>query len=239
MEKSTLEKLQSELNKEYPQLLEIAQNEIITPDPLFSTQNLLFLDEDRSCRVYFYGREEAPRFALEWDECKIIEIRNYNYKRIGKIIKKWVFEKTIPSVLKIEFPELTFNELADYYEKGEGIKGEFIKSWDEIEMYYREYPDSNRPFTGDALRLIEELRNEGFDEVLRAGQSLWFFLLSRERRYGIADNRSYVQINFLGENKMVVKIIEDYEEEYAVESEVKYKGVLEKIIQELLKLKIE
>ncbi|CAM1340047.1 hypothetical protein [Tenacibaculum amylolyticum] len=239
MGKSKLEKLQLEFNKQYPQLLEIAQNEIIIPDPLFSTQNLLFLDEDRSCRIYLYGREEMPRFVLEWDECKIIEIRNEDYKRVGKIIEKWVFEKTIPSLLKKESPELAFCELAYYYEKGEGIKGEFIKSWDEIEIYYREYPDSNRPFTGDALKLIQEMRNEGLDEVLRAGQSLWFFLISRERRHGIANNRPYVQINFLGKNKMVVKIIEDYEEEYVVESEVKYKGVLEKIIQELLKLKIK
>lgn len=88
-------------------------------------------------------------------------------------------------------------------EKIETRKKDFIKSWDLIENFYMEYPDDKRHFNDDALRLISEMRKLNRDEELRARQSLWFFLLSRNRWHGL-DNESHIKITFLGQNKMTI-----------------------------------
>ncbi|MFL0094154.1 hypothetical protein V2574_05435 [Tenacibaculum maritimum] len=41
-----------------------------------------------------------------------------------------------------QFPEIQFGLLAEYYEKGKGIKGEFIESWNSIEEFYCSFSDS-------------------------------------------------------------------------------------------------
>ena len=118
----------------------------------------------------------------------------------------------------------------------DNYKNDFIESWNLIEQFYSEYPDSDKPFKNDALRLINEMRDLGIDEKLRVGQSLWFFLLSRNRNYGL-DKEPHIRIAFLGNNKMSINS-NLYGEEINQESEVKYSGYLEKMINKLLEKKI-
>ncbi|WP_442267390.1 hypothetical protein ACSIGC_06865 [Tenacibaculum sp. ZS6-P6] len=115
-------------------------------------------------------------------------------------------------------------------------KNDFIESWDLIEQFYRRYPDKEEPFTKDALKLIKKMRRLGLDEELRAGQSLWFLLLSRNRFHGI-DKEPHLKIVFLGENKMSVKSSIN-EIETTHELKVEYDGYLEKVTNELLAQKI-
>ena len=238
--KKQLEQLQSELNKEYPQLLNIEHNKIINKESLFLYDyNLLFIDKDRGCKISLYGIQNSPKYIFEWDECTIFEIINPNIKRVGEIIINWVYKKAMPSTMQTQFPEIEFSELAKYYENGESIKGEFIESWNSIEEFYSNYfSDEWKTREDDALRLIHEMRNKRLDEKLRTGQSLWFFILSRARRHGLKENAPYLQINFLGHNRMIIESCFN-DEKNTLESEVKYEGVLEELIKKLLKERIE
>ncbi|WBX75764.1 hypothetical protein PG911_14030 [Tenacibaculum ovolyticum] len=140
--------------------------------------------------------------------------------------------------MKLSFPEIEFGILAEYYEKGEGIKGEFIDSWNLIEEFYSTFSESWSSNGEDALRLIKEMRKVGLDEELRVGQSLWFFIMSRLRRHGLEENTHYIQITFLGNNRMNIESHLDGKETKQ-KSKVEYKGYLEETVKRLLKEKIK
>jgi hypothetical protein len=189
--KRQLEKLRADINSSNDQLLAISQNEVAEEN--FSNYSLRFKDDNRSCRIYYYGYEQNPRYIFNWDDCVIFETSSSDTNRLGHLIKKWVFDKEMPSTLKIGFPEISFGKLAEYYEKGNGVEGEFILSWNDIEKFYREI---NLDKKSDILRLITQMREKGFDRTLRAGQSLYTFIVSRSRRHGLRANQGSVSFSF-------------------------------------------
>lgn len=255
-----MELLKSELYNHYDLLRTITCNYVI-PDPecqFEGESTLLLKDEDRSCTITIHGLERKPKYMFEWDECSLFEISSDETIQVGNLITHWICHKLPPSKIKIQFPEIELNNLAEYYENGEGIKGEFIESWNDIEHYYSEiYSEDYKTMQDDTLRLIKELRAIGLDEKLRAGQALTSFIISRSRRYGLTENAPYVMINFQGHNQMVINYYLNTNEdifgskatmvtgsffnskEKRIKSEVTYKGDLEKLIRELLKEKIK
>ncbi|AXT54676.1 hypothetical protein D1815_02495 [Aquimarina sp. AD1] len=234
-----LELLQSELNNSYPELIKLEKNALVAqPEPFSSTYDLLLKNEMRSCTISLYGYEKIHKCVFEWDNCAIFEIFSVDVKRIGEIILDWVFKKSMPSKMKNQFPEIEFGLLAEYYEKGEGIKGEFIESWNSIEEFYISFSDSWKSKGEDAIRLIKKMRKVGLDERLRAGQSLWFFILSRSRRHGLEENASYIEITFLGDDKMSIKSNFNGKKT-SLESKVEYEGYLQDSIKKLLIEKIK
>lgn len=235
-----LELLQTELNNTYPELLKLERNTLVTQsEPFLSIYDLLFKNEERSCIISLYGYEKSYKCVFEWDDCRIFEIFSIDVKRLGEIILNWVFKKLMPSRMQTQFPEIEFGELAKYYENDEGIKGEFIQSWDSIQKFYSEYfSDESKTLEKDVLRLIKEMRDVKLDEKLRAGQSLWFFILSRSRRHGLKENSPYIQITFRGDNQMTIKSHFNGKET-SLDSEVKYEGYLQDSIKKLLKEKIK
>jgi len=82
------------------------------------------------------------------------------------------------------------------------------------------------------------MRDVQLDEKLRAGQSLWFFILSRSRRHGLEENASYIEITFLGNNKMSIQSHFNGKET-RIESKAEYQGCLQGKIKELLREKIK
>ncbi|WP_299315950.1 hypothetical protein [uncultured Aquimarina sp.] len=237
--KEELKSLQSELNKSYNRLLKIESNKI-TIEPEFTFEsNIELKDKGRSCKIYPFFFSEIPKYVFEWDDCPIFEISSTDIKRQGKIIINWVLEKSMPSKIQTQFPEIELNELAKYYENGEGIKGEFIESWNILEKGYNQWL-SIEPCEQDkdAIRLIKEMRNFKLDELLRVGTQLSVFILSRSRRHGIDENSPQIRIGFLGNNKM--KIYSNLKNRNkSLECEVKYEGYFEGIVKELLKEKIK
>lgn len=121
-------------------------------------------------------------------------------------------------------------------ENTDDYKKDFIESWNLIEQFYSEYSNDNKSLKKDALRLISEMRNSGLDQEIRVGQTLWFFILSRNKNYGL-DKEPHIRIAFLGNNKMAVNSYFNGEETNQ-ELEVKYNGYLEKITNKLLEQKI-
>lgn len=189
--KRQLEKLRADINASNTQLLTISQNEVVEEN--FSSYSLWFKHDNRSCRIYYYGYEPNPRYIFNWDDCLIFETSSSDIKQISSLVKKWVFDKEMPSTLKMQFPEIEFGKLAEYYDKGNGIEGEFILSWDGIEDFYRELELDKK---NEILKLIKQFREKGFEKTLRAGQSLYTLVLSRSRRHGLRANQDSVSFSF-------------------------------------------
>lgn len=231
--------LQSELNKSFNDLLNIESNKI-TFEPIFTFEsNVELKDKDRSCKIYPFFFSEISKYVFEWDDCPIFEISSTDIKRQGKIIIGWILEKSMPSKMQTQFPEIKLTELAKYYEKEEGIKGEFIESWDILEeVYNQELSIESYEQDRDAIRLIKKMRDCMLDELLRVGTQLSVFILSRSRRHGIDNNKPQIKIVFLGNNRMRIHSNLN-DKKKSLECKVKYEGYLEGIVNELLKEKIE
>lgn len=231
-----LELLQSELNNNCDELRKIESNKINIIADFGNESHIELKDKDRACRIYPFYFSEIPIYEFEWDDCPIFKISSDDLKRQVKIIKSWILERSMPSKMQDQFPEIELGELAKYYEKGEGIKGEFIESWNETEEYH--FDPIEYPSDKEAIRLIKEMREKGLNESLRIGTRLSWLTLSRARRHIINENTPHISIYFLGNNKM--KICSNlYDKNKDLEVEVKYEGYLERLVKELLKEKIK
>ncbi|WP_276483070.1 hypothetical protein [Paraflavitalea pollutisoli] len=190
-EKRRLEKLRSDINASNAELLKISQNEVMG-EPHWSYK-LWFKHENRSCCVDYYGYDANPRYVFHWHDAIIFKASGSNLERLDSLIKRWVCDKAMPSVLQMEFPTIDFGKLSAYYESGIGVEGEFVLSWDSIEDFYKELQLDNKT---EILRLIRRMREKGFDRTLRAGQSLYTLVLSRSRRHGLRENQNSVSFSF-------------------------------------------
>ena len=190
--KRQLEGIKKEIIRLFPQLLECPVKDVTKED--FSGYSLWFKKENRSCRIYFYGYEAGPRWLFNWEDTLIFETSDTKIDRMGLLIKRWVADNAMPSVMTNEFPEIEFGKLAEYYERGNGIEGEFVDSWENIEQFYKR---SNLEKKAEILNLIRQMRTRGFDKTLRAGTSLYTLILSRSRRHGLKENQNSVSFDFI------------------------------------------
>ena len=87
--------------------------------------------------------------------------------------------------------------MADNDELSE-LEQEFSTSWDYIEQFYKglittKSWESLTPILG----LIAEMRKRGYERQVRAGQSMWWFLLSRSRKHGLRRGQHSIKINVI------------------------------------------
>ncbi len=199
MSKSKLEELRSILNALQPELETIGQNEVVLGEEiLIEDYNLLFSDEERSCLIQLYDPEHNVRCMFQWDGANLFSLHRPDLNQLSNMILHWVVKKTLPSKMQILFHNIEIGVVAKYYEQGEGVKGEFIHSWNEQEEFYQwSSEEFNSPQTKAYLQLIKMLRAEGLDQQLRAGSSLGALILSRSKRYGLDVNSSYIKFHFL------------------------------------------
>jgi hypothetical protein len=187
---------------------------------------------DRSCDLCGYGINEPITFRFLWDDCELFEVRQDNLSRMALSIKKWLIDNVLPSELEQQMPEIIVGDVAKYYEIGEGIKGEFIESWNNIEKFYQRI---NEPFVPKVLKLIEELRNKGFDKTLRVGQSLYYMMLSRSRRHGLTYEHKFLSFSFYEEK---LRVTNELNMEFVFDS-IRLNDELEQLIRELEKIEID
>lgn len=155
--------------------------------------HLWFRSETRSAQLYYYGKDEFPEALFHWDRCELFRFKGNDCPALGAVLKRWLCDNALPSTMRKEFPWLNIGELADYYENGNPVEGEFIQSWESIERFYdNEY----FPLKDFVLSFIAELRRAGYDRKLRAGQSLWTLIVSRSRRQGLRAEQPYIQFQF-------------------------------------------
>ncbi len=167
---------------------------------------LKFRANDRLCKVYYCGKDELPVAEFEWDKCRLFKYQPSDNNILATIIKHWVCDAVMPSQMKSEFPWLVIDELADYYEAGNPIEGEFLMSWQSVDQFY-----DNPLFTSgkDVKALIATMRSKGFDRTLRAGTSLWTLIVSRSRRHGLQRGQPSIQFWFLEKGMDIYNFMEE------------------------------
>lgn len=190
-EKRALINIKADIISFYPELLNAEKIEII--DDHFYSYHLQVESKERSCRIYVNGYTGESVYKFKWDGTFIFETLIPDTARMGLLIKQWVIDAEKPSVLKTIFTDIDFGELADYFEKGNPLEGEFLLSWDGVEEFFKEV---NFPIQPGIMQLIKTMREKGFDKTLRAGTSLYDLLLSRSRRHGLNQEQPYVRFSF-------------------------------------------
>lgn len=152
-----------------------------------------FRSPERSCRVSYYGKNVHPDAVIRWDDCALFEFRATDPERLAAVLERWLCADEPPSTMRREFPWLEIGKLADYYEAGKPVEGEFLQSWEWIEEFFREH---GPPGNDAAWQFVAALRAAGYDKRLRAGQSLWSFIVSRSRRHGLRNGQPHIVFEF-------------------------------------------
>ena len=147
---------------------------------------LLFQSGERGCVIDLQGDQNAHA-AFLWNDRPMFESRFDERHGLARLIRRWVCDAGRPSDMRTEFPDLEIDELADYYERGEPVVGEFMRSWDAIEAYYTETKGGD--YFKAVRGLIRSMREAGYDRQLRAGQSMASFGLSRSHEQGLREDQ--------------------------------------------------
>lgn len=183
---------------------------------------------NRSCKLSGYGKDEPFSFQFQWDKYDLFEVRQNDLSLLANVLKRWLIDEIAPSQLSHQFTWIDIGDVAVYYEKGEGIKGEFIESWNSIEKFYKQV---NRSFAPKALTLIGKMRSRGFDNKIRAGQSLYTFILSRSRRHGLTQEQNLLSIAF-SVDKDEMKVTDKSNTPKLI-GKIEYTSKLEDLLEEL------
>jgi hypothetical protein len=191
-----LEGIAREVLKSEPNLAQSVRPEVISWDAEDDDAcTLSFRCNDRSCAVGFYGYEKVPDCSFPWDGSLQFTIKSSDTALLSKLLRRWLCEQAMSSVMKSEFPSIDLTGVALYYEQGRGVEGEFIESWRHVEGFYKKI---DSPYACEVLKLLQQMRAAGHDRTLRAGTSLFTLLLSRSRRHGLRDNQPHIAFSFGG-----------------------------------------
>jgi hypothetical protein len=154
---------------------------------------LRFRVGERACEISFYGKNALPDAKFSWDDCQLFQFQPEDHAQLASVLTRWLCDQAPPSAIRMDFPWLHIGELADYYESGTPVEGEFVQSWDFIEEFYREDWCN---FSIAVLDMIHAMRIAGYDRVLRAGQSMSSLGLSRSRRHGLKGEQASLWFEF-------------------------------------------
>ena len=188
--KRVLLEMQADIVKRFPQLTSVEGRIQHDTCDLYS---LHFSNGERTCVISFYGKNEFPDAIFHWDECEMFRFNANKPEDLAAVVNRWVGEQMLPSQLRAEFPWLDIGKLADAYECGHRVEGEFLQSWDYMEHFY---DDMKYEFAPDIRQFIAQMRAAGYDKTLRAGQSMWTLMLSRSRRHGLGNSQSFIGFDF-------------------------------------------
>lgn len=190
-EKRKLQSIRECMLRNFRTLGTAASNELTVTGS--GVSHLWFRTDTRAAHIHFVSRREWPEAIFYWDECELFRFEATDCTALGAVLSRWLAGNARPSSLRMEFPWLEIGRLADYYEKGRPVEGEFIESWDNVE---RVYEGSRFPPRTLVLPFIAELRRAGYDRKLRAGQSLWSMIVSRSRRSRLRPEQPLVSFQF-------------------------------------------
>jgi hypothetical protein len=162
------------------------------------------LKEDRGVWYWLWFRSEKRSAMVDghfkmakffWDDCLLFQFEVRNYADFVPVVNRWLCENALPSSMRSDFPWLEIGELADYYEAGNPVEGEFLQSWDETEAWVN---GQYFPRGTGAPKLIAELRAAGYDRKLRAGTEHGRGpIFSRSRRHGLRSGQANIFVDCL------------------------------------------
>jgi hypothetical protein len=216
----------------FPDLTIVARNELtVTPS---GVSHLWFRTAARALHIHFAARHDSPEAVFYWDECELFRFEAKDPAVLATVLSHWLVENAVPSALRKEFPWLQIGRLADFYEKGSPVEGEFIESWDQMEGVYE---GSRFPPRNLVLPFIAEMRRAGYDRKLRAGQSIWSLIVSRSRRSRLRPEQPLVSFQFR-ENSMEV-FSRNQGEERIFEIPIAMSDTVERVLQSLADLPVD
>jgi hypothetical protein len=224
--KRALTSIREEMVLRVPELAEAAPAEL--QHDMCDIYYLWFRSIDRSCRLSFYGKNQLPDAAFHWDRYELFQFQAGDRKRLAAVLRRWLCDRAMPSTLRAEFPWIEIGELADYYERGNPIEGEFIKSWDSIDRFYN---GMHFPFVPKVRALIARMRERGYDKSLRAGQSLWSLIVSRSRRHGLREDQPMIAFCFRNDGMDIYTCID--EEKKVASPEIEFTPEVDVLLKRL------
>jgi len=174
-----------------PRLLAKSQRRLI--DLGSGLHRLRIESEIRSVEISYWGKNALPDIKFQWNDCLLFQFQTGDHHLLINILTRWLCDEASPSALRYEYPWLEIGALADYYERGQPIEGEFIKSWQDIGKFYDEF---QFPFIPKVKNFLIQMISAGFNRTLRAGQSVTILILSRARRHGLNDHHSRIAFHF-------------------------------------------
>jgi hypothetical protein len=179
--------IRNSLVKNQPVLANL-KNEIKRGSQDFCDQR--FLASNRSVEIKLWGPEKEQWVSFMWHNSKMFELRNHDHVKLAPVIGSWLHEQDMPSAMNQKFPWLETGKLAQFYEQGRELEGEFVVSWDGIEGFYAKEPMAER--SGPLLKLIAEMRVRGFEKSFRAGTSMTTLIFSRSKDHGLRSEQPYI-----------------------------------------------
>jgi hypothetical protein len=226
-EKRKLMAIRESVLKSFPKLETAARNELVVTGS--GVSHLWFRNEPRATHIHFASRRESPEAVSCWDQCEMFRFDAEDPAALGAVLSGWLADNASPSSLRREFPWLQVTPLADYYENGKPVEGEFIESWNQMEQVYE---GSRFPPRNLVLPFIAQLRGAGYDRKLRAGQSIWSLIVSRSRRPRLRPEQPLVSFQFR-ENSMEV-FSSNEAEERIFEIPIGMSPTVERVLQRLI-----
>jgi hypothetical protein len=231
-EKRRLLALRETVLSSFSRLGTAARNEVtVTPS---GVSHLWFRTDHRSAHIHFTTRRETPEAVFHWDESELFRFDAADPAALTPVLSRWLADNAPPSAMRKEFPWLHLGRLADFYEKGSPVEGEFIESWDQMEGIYQ---GSRFPSRNLVLPFIADLRRAGYDRRLRAGQSIWSFIVSRSRRARLRPEQPLVSFQFR-ENSMEV-FSRGQDEERIFEIPISISDTVERVLYRLTQRPID
>lgn len=181
---------------------EIANCELIAGPSWGDSYDYELKKNERSVR--HDGGYPGYSFNFSWDDEIVFYAFNTEMEPFRDLVRSWLIDEAPPSVLKGIYPWIEVYSIAAYYERGEGILGEFKESWDRVERFYERL--SNRwPSLDSITMLVGTMRQKGYDERLRAGTSLYTLILSRSRRHGLRSDQASIMFFHDMDEQLIVK----------------------------------
>ena len=228
--KRKLALLQTVVNDVYPEMKEIAVNRIV--EDILSYPELEFEDGERLCRIHFHASKEYPRWIYFWNGTRIFEISNPYDAINAQIAMRWVLEKVRPSELNMDYPEIDTGKLAQFYEKGKGLEGEFTLSWEESIKNLKQGEHHEK-----VLKLFEQFENAGYYQLFRTNFNLWTLVMTRSKKKLKLSDQPFISIRFY-ENKSEVSVKDIHGTLHRFE-EIELTSEMKRIIQELQDIPIQ
>lgn len=224
--KKLCEQIQSKLYQYNPVLSTISNTKIIKEE-IFNSFQLQMQHKERIVLLCLLDDLTTIKGVFKWNDAEILEALYFDLEKLSLLIVKWLVDLENSSQLLLDFPEIKLSELAIYYENGNGVEGEFIVSWKQIESFVKNNFGVNQQ---ELLQLIQKIKEKGFDKMLRAGTILETIVLSRSVRYGLREDQKSVSFYFLP-SKMIVK--NKYEQIFEFDT-ITYNDTIENILKELV-----
>lgn len=227
-DKRNLERIAARVLNLYPELGQEADSKLTQDE--FSTWHYAIKKDNRCCELIGFGVNEPISFNFKVEDTLLFE-SDRNFEDLITMVKHWLIDEWPPSKLEANFLDLDTGKLAKYYEEGRLIEGELVVSWDNIEHFFTDTNFEYFPAKYKILDLIRSMRAKGYDHHLRAGQSLYFLVLSRSRRHGLQTDQSFMQFDYPDEMLRVNIVING--ESNTLLTKIAYTPELELLLEKL------